>query len=225
MQPTGTPKKVDVASKSAYCRLPDRTLQLRGFPTLTLEILPPGTPAFDGFNPFDVRMIGLMLISDLRRQTGRELLKMLLDGPVEGSEVSMEVSADKDDIYSVSWTYPHKLRRTLQFDSLHGFTPIRSEVVRIDDDGTSRLILSTASWEPRNGAWVPVRAQLESDLNVLNDRKVIGGKIDRYQFQFNWTSVNTDIPATIFSVEGLSPPHGTTIVDKRSAPASSETAK
>ena len=204
-----------VSRRSSYCRLADRSLEFEGTPSQFVNIRPLNAPVSSHTSPFDVRLFGLMFYTDIRRQTDVESVLKAHFGKSADA-----LQSDENGNIVLTWSYQNHFKRKLWVDTLHGFTPVRHEIVKmVDPTAPQEVLISTTSWKLVDDSWVPVEASLEQHLNVYKGKETIGVHSEKYVFQILWANINKSISDRVFSIEGLDLPFGTVIVDRRADPA------
>jgi hypothetical protein len=159
--------------------------------------------------PFDIRSMGLLSFPELDEGFSvKELFELLHDR--ERSVVAgVEEEAGK---YAISWIIEAppsiEIKRTLWIDSEHGFTPFRMEV-RVRDksqdlswDEIPANAEVVATWGHHDGVWVPTSCQMNDAHGTIG-----------LTMEFDWKSINAEIPETRFMPESLDVPNGTYFVD------------
>jgi len=163
------------------------------------KMLPTEEPPWS-VRPFDVRCMGLIEIRGEPEIISFEDSLRRLKAGVQSCE-----RIDGNRIRLILQTPNGRVKQILVIDESKGMAPISLEAGMTG----SEFVLSRGSsiWEEKGaGIWVPTRCTIQG----LEDRGISA------EYELDWKSVNTPIPAKVFDASDLALPVGTAIVDVRS---------
>jgi len=187
-----------------YARARDRSLHhYEGHRDLSVEAR--GSPP--RIMTFDIRALGLCYLSDFEKGTS---LAKILD--LYRAQTPDEVSGEGKGIFRVRWRLARDHRRTLWIDENCGFSTTRFEVVdgvRNDPlkEWDDPAIVSDTTWVKISDVWVVRTFSISQRLQ--------SGRVTRYDLAFEWESVNEPVNESHFTVNGMSLPTGTYVLDSR----------
>ena len=165
----------------------------------------------ENIKPLDVRAVGLFYWSDLSSGRPTTYPKLLEYYDRERPE---EVVEERRGIWRITWTFPEEmtvtLRRIVWLDQNSGYSPIRLELkMRRSSMPAGQWLApmfeSDTSWVEFAGVWVPQTYRVVAKHSA----PVIQG----YDLSFDWDIVNGEIPAKVFTLEGLSLPKNGMVID------------
>ena len=191
-------------------RLPDRTISKSNDSVMTRSgSMSPGDEA--NIKPFDVRAVGLFYWSSLSSIRSTTYPQMLEYYERERPE---EVVEERRGIWRITWTFPEDttmtLRRIVWLDQNSGYSPIRMELKYRSSSmpaghWPAPMLESETTWVEHAGVWVPKTYRVVAKHSA----PVIQG----YDLSFDWEIVNGEVPARVFTIEGLSLPKNGMVVD------------
>ncbi len=193
-------------SGGKYVRTQDQTiLWLLRSPSAMIgsaDLKPPSEIA-----PFDVRVLGMLNPAALRNSG--ESLERVLTG-LSRQEWSVYEQAD-----GLTWlkqtvnTVFSVIKIQILIDKQHGFTPLRLELnSSMKGRGQEQTELVEMTWEEHQGTWVPRTFKME---------RRDPASLETHELSFDWQIVNSPIPSSVFSSEGLGLPARVGVVDRRLA--------
>lgn len=147
--------------------------------------------------PFDVRALGLVLLSGL--ESNMSVMEMV--SLCSRQEIT-EVVAETNDVCRITWDFgpTERIRRIVWLDQRFGFSPTRMELWSSglrDKPSTTPVLLtkSTCTWHEQEHVWVPTSFVIEGEMD--------GPKPAKYELSFNWLNVNQPVAPSKFTPEGL----------------------
>lgn len=162
------------------------------------------------FRPFDIRSIGLLSFAEIEGGFSTEELFELLSNR---QRTAIDRVEEASGIHVISWIIEvppsSEMKRTIWINSADGFTPFRMEVRARDKSqdiswADVRIITEVAAnWQQYGDVWVPKACQMKDAYGTIE-----------FSMEFDWKSVNIDIPTARFTPASLHIPDGTYIVDR-----------
>jgi hypothetical protein len=202
-------RRVNVQLK--YVRTPDVSLHVAsGWQKSGVgEILvkPPDAAPTEYLLPMDVRNLGAASWHAMSKGVPLEQVVRVLQRPRV-----VEVTSEDEGIVRFARLYgPNdSLKSVYWFDTRQGFSPIRFEFLERGRDGEWQppLTVNLVTWKDFDGVWVP------EALSII-DQQAGNGRVQSYDLQFRWESVNGSPPEELFRLESLQLERGTPIIDRR----------
>lgn len=203
-------QKAPLVELSQYIRTPEFSIHTAGNNTDVRIFEPDHPPRETLLGPFDIRVVGLISGSELQTGMSASETRRFLSGVLEsyrGYQLET-VRLLEDRLYEVTWRFGKKaeFRLVLQIDAARGYAPVkleyyhkRGQAKQFSDGRVSRV---TVRWERKSQVWVPISLQSESRQGT-----------QRMELKFVWKSVNEQIPASVFTLDGLDLPEGRRLKD------------
>ncbi|HUG89925.1 MAG TPA: hypothetical protein VML55_03770, partial [Planctomycetaceae bacterium] len=158
--------------------------------------------------PMDVRNLGAASWYAMSKAVPFENVVRVLQRPR-----IVEVANEDEGIFRFVRLYgpDDSLKSVYWFDTSQGCSPTRFEFLERGRDGEWRppLTVTVVTWKDFDGVWVP------ETLSII-DQQAGNGRVQSYDLQFRWESVNASPPQELFTrQESLELERGTPIIDRR----------